>query len=285
MSDAAAPSVAVIHSVQKAAPASTAEGGHEHPAGKRSSVLQEIADTVRPRAGAADGALPPLMILLTIVTGIVDAVAYLRLGHVFVANMTGNVVFLGFSAAGASGLSVGGSLIALACFLPGGVVAGRLAARVGNRRLHQLRAATGIQVILFACAIPIAVVAGDHAGSKSRYALIVLLSLAMGVQNATARRLAVPDLTTTVLTFTLTGIAADSQLAGGSGANTPRRLVSVTAMLLGATIGALLLLKVDPAAALVLAAGILAVVCLAAHRAIASTLPPGGVRARPDSRS
>jgi uncharacterized membrane protein YoaK (UPF0700 family) len=192
---------------------------------------------------------------------------------VFVANMTGNVVFLGFSAAGASGLSVVGSLVAIACFLPGGIVAGRLAARVGNRRLHQLRAATGIQLILFACAIPIAVVAGDHTGSESRYTLILLLSLAMGVQNATARRLAVPDLTTTVLTLTLTGIAADSQLAGGSGANTPRRLLSVTAMLLGATVGALLLLKVDPAAALVLAAGILAVVCLAAHRAIAVTAP------------
>ena len=162
-----------------------------------------MADTLRPRTGTADGALPPLMVLLTIVTGIVDAVAYLRLGHVFVANMTGNVVFLGFSAAGASGLSVVGSLLAIACFLPGGVVAGRLAASVGNRRLHQLRAATGIQLLLFAGAILIAAATGDHFGSQSRYALIVLLALAMGVQNATARRLAVPDLTTTVLTLTL----------------------------------------------------------------------------------
>ena len=97
----------------------------------------------------------------------------------------------------------------------------------------------------------------------------------MGVQNATARRLAVPDLTTTVLTLTLTGIAADSQLAGGSGANTGRRVLSVTAMLLGATIGALLLLKVAPVASLALAAGILAVVCLAAHHAIAHADPAG----------
>jgi uncharacterized membrane protein YoaK (UPF0700 family) len=238
-----------------------------------SSVLHEIADTLRPRADTADGALPPLMVLLTIVTGIVDAVAYLRLGHVFVANMTGNVVFLGFSAAGAGGLSVVGSLVAIACFLPGGVVAGRLAARVGNQRVHQLRAATGIQLLLFAGAILVAATAGNHLGSQSRYALIILLALAMGVQNATARRLAVPDLTTTVLTLTLTGIAADSQLAGGSGANTPRRLLSVTAMLLGASIGALLVLKVEPAAALVLAAGILTVVCVSAHRAIAVTAP------------
>jgi uncharacterized membrane protein YoaK (UPF0700 family) len=100
--------------------------------------------------------------------------------------------------------------------------------------------------------------------------LIILLALAMGVQNATARRLAVPDLTTTVLTLTLTGIAADSRLAGGSGANTARRLLSVTAMLLGATIGALLLLQVALVAPLALAAAILAIVCLAAHRARAA---------------
>ena len=253
--------------------ASSVAGGQEHPRGKPSSILREIADTLRPGAGTAEGALPPLMILLTVVTGVVDAVAYLRLGHVFVANMTGNVVFLGFSAAGARGLSVVGSLVAIACFLPGGVVAGRLAAGVGNRRLHQLRAATGIQLLLFAGAILVAATAGNHFGSESRYALIILLALAMGIQNATARRLAVPDLTTTVLTLTLTGIAADSQLAGGSGANTPRRILSVTAMLIGATIGALLLLKVAPAASLVLAAGILALVCFAAHRAITVTAP------------
>src|SRR5438270_886297 len=120
------------------------------------TVVKQIADTLRPGSDTADGLLPPLLVLLTIVTGIVDAVAYLRLGHVFVANMTGNVVFLGFSAAGASGLSVIGSLVAIACFLPGGVVAGRLATRVGGRRLHQLRAATGIQLLLFAGAILVA---------------------------------------------------------------------------------------------------------------------------------
>jgi len=207
-------------------------------------------------------------VLLTVVTGLVDAVAYLRLGHVFVANMTGNVVFLGFSVAGASGLSVGGSIVAILCFLPGGILAGRMHARVGGRRMHQLRVATAIQLVLFGGGVVIAAGVGDHIGSGSRYALIVLLALAMGIQNATARRLAVPDLTTTVLTLTLTGIASDSQLAGGSGAGTGRRFVSVAAMLLGAIIGALLLLKVAPVASLALAAGLLAIVCLAAHRAI-----------------
>jgi uncharacterized membrane protein YoaK (UPF0700 family) len=242
-----------------------------------STFLSDIADTLRLRGGSADEALAPLMILLTVVTGLVDAVAYLRLGHVFVANMTGNVVFLGFSAAGAPGLSVVGSLVAIACFLPGGVLAGRLAARGGDGRLGQLRTATGIQLLLFAAAALVAAQAGVI-GSQSRYALIVLLALAMGIQNATARRLAVPDLTTTVLTLTLTGIAADSRVAGGSGAHTPRRILSVTAMLLGATVGALLVLKVDPAAALGLAAGILALIVVASHRATSHvrSQPPAG---------
>jgi uncharacterized membrane protein YoaK (UPF0700 family) len=242
--------------------------GHEHPAAAGASILQQIADTLRPRGSTADAALPPLMILLTVVTGIVDAVAYLRLGHVFVANMTGNVVFLGFSAAGAPGLSVLGSLLAIACFLPGGVIAGRFGARLSSQRMNQLRVATGIQVLLVAGATVVAAIAGTHIGSASRYGLIILLALAMGIQNATARKLAVPDLTTTVLTLTLTGVAADSKVAGGSGANTGRRLLAVASMLLGATIGALLVLKVAAAAALVLATGILAVICLAAHRTL-----------------
>ena len=51
------------------------------------------------------GPLPPLFIAMTLVTGLVDAFSYLVLGHVFVANMTGNLVFLGFAVAGAHGFS------------------------------------------------------------------------------------------------------------------------------------------------------------------------------------
>ncbi len=96
------------------------------------SAQRDITETLWPPAAAKEDGLPPLLIVLTIVTGVVDALAYLRLGHVFVANMTGNVVFLGFAAAGAGGLSVPGSLLALAFFLCGGIAAGRLAGRLGD---------------------------------------------------------------------------------------------------------------------------------------------------------
>jgi Protein of unknown function (DUF1275) len=75
-----------------------------------------------------------------------------------------------------------------------------------------------------------------------RYLVIALLAFAMGVRNATIRRLAVPDLTTTVLTMTLTGLAADSSLAGGDNHAAVRRTAAVVAMLAGAVAGAALYL-------------------------------------------
>jgi uncharacterized membrane protein YoaK (UPF0700 family) len=223
------------------------------------SVWQDIADTLVPSSGEEDAILPPLMILLTIVTGLVDAVA-----------------FLGFAAGGAGGLSVVGSALAIACFLPGGAGAARLAAQFGHNRLHQLRAATALQVMLITAATAVAVAAGDRLGTGTRYTLIVLLALAMGTQNAAARRIAVPDLTTTVLTLTLTGIAADSRLGGGAGARTARRVLAVGAMLLGALAGAVLLRHVAPYAPLGAAAAILATVCGGAHYAAGrATRRPG----------
>ncbi len=84
----------------------------------------------------------------------------------------------------------------------------------------------------------LALVGSQPFGSGMRYTLIVVLGGAMGVQNSSVRRLAVPDLTTTVLTLTVTGIGADSVLGGGKGSKSGRRLVSIAAMFLGALAGA-----------------------------------------------
>ncbi|HEY2310646.1 MAG TPA: YoaK family protein, partial [Gaiellaceae bacterium] len=124
------------------------------------SAWSGVVGTLRPRASVKEDGLPPLLIALTVVTGVVDALAYLRLGHVFVANMTGNVVFLGFAAGGAGGLSFWGSLLALACFLPGGIAAGRLASRLGDDRRRQLFAAATVELALCLIAVAVAAVAG-----------------------------------------------------------------------------------------------------------------------------
>ena len=163
-------------------------------------VLRDVALTLRPSADERHGPLVPMMVALTVLTGVVDAVSYLELGHVFVANMTGNIVFLGFALAGAGGLSITASLAALAAFLTGALAGGRLGARNPEHRGHLLRAASSTQGPLIALALLLALVASEPFDDTARYGLIVLLALSMGVQNASAQRLAVPELTTTVLT-------------------------------------------------------------------------------------
>jgi uncharacterized membrane protein YoaK (UPF0700 family) len=235
------------------------------------TVWDEARATLRPRPESPDGPLPPLLLMLTAVTGLVDATSFLKLGHVFVANMTGNVVFLGFGIAGAGGISVWASLTALGSFLVGSLAGGRIDGRWSGNRGRQLAATTGAELLLVTGAVVVAALSSRQIGGESHYALIVLLAIAMGMQNATARKLAVPELTTTVLTMTLTGISADSTLAGGHGSKLGRRALSVAAMLLGALVGGLLVLKVDNPAALAAAGALLATVSLCAHRASRST--------------
>jgi uncharacterized membrane protein YoaK (UPF0700 family) len=181
---------------------------------------------------------------LTFVTGLVDAVSFLGLGRIFTANMTGNVVLLGFAVAGVSGLSVPRSLTSVVAFLVGAVLGGRLGAATAdaNRRRWLLAFAFSEAGLLFIAAF--VSIGFDNAlatPSWRLYVIIVLTALAMGVRNATVRRLAVPDLTTTVLTLTLTAVAADSSLAGGSNPRLGRRVASVLLMFAGAALGALLL--------------------------------------------
>ncbi len=212
------------------------------------------------------GPLPALLLMLSLITGLVDAVSYLTLGHVFVANMTGNVVLLGFAVAGAPGLSVPASLAALGAFLLGAVAGGRVATRFGGHRARYLRTGAACAAPPLLIAFVVAATVGQPVPPVARYVLLVSMGLAMGLQNATARRLAVPDLTTTVLTLTLTGIAADSQLAGGPGGHPARRLLAVAAIFLGALVGALLVVHVAFSIPLALAAVVMASTALIAHR-------------------
>ncbi|HEY2553550.1 MAG TPA: YoaK family protein [Streptosporangiaceae bacterium] len=195
------------------------------------------------------------LMALTLVSGVVDAVSYLALGRVFTANMTGNVVVLGFAAAGAPGFSVPATLTSLGVFLVGAVTGGRLAGLVASKR-RLLIAAIAAETLLVGTAAAIGYLAGTVSAGWGRYTTIAILALAMGMRNAVVRHLAVPDVTTTVLTQTLTGLAADSRLAGGTSPRTGRRATAVVAMALGAFAGAALFLHQGAGPALVLAAGV-----------------------------
>jgi uncharacterized membrane protein YoaK (UPF0700 family) len=200
----------------------------------QSSLAQRAARTIR-------HPLSRMLLVLTFATGLVDAVSYLGIGHVFTANMTGNIVFLGFGIAGSGGLPVVAPLVSLAAFLAGAGSGGVLASRVAQRHAQHMAWALSIEVLLVALAAILAAAVKVRANAVSGDAVIALLAFAMGVRNATIRRVSVPDLTTTVLTMTLTGLAADSQLFGGSGQGSVRRTTAVLAMLVGALAGALLL--------------------------------------------
>jgi uncharacterized membrane protein YoaK (UPF0700 family) len=187
--------------------------------------------------------LVPALLLLTATTGLIVAVAFLGLGHVFTANMTGNVVFLGFAIAGAKGLSVSASVLALGCFLAGALTGGRVALAMDQRPRRQLMVvATAGEALLLAGAAVAAIGVPINGTFGQRWAIVALTAAAMGLRNSTVRRLGAADLTTTVLTLTLTGLAADSSLAGGANPRPTRRVGSVVALFSGALIGAVLVL-------------------------------------------
>jgi uncharacterized membrane protein YoaK (UPF0700 family) len=215
---------------------------------------------------------------LTVVSGFLDAVSFLGLGHVFIANMTGNVVLVGFAAAGAPGFSVAASLCALGCFLGGAVVGGRIAQRVRPHRTLML----AVMVIEASLTATAAIVAGTVPAISAgwpRFTVIALLAFAVGVRNAAVRRLGVRDMTTTVLTTTLTGLASDSWLTGGSDPLMRYRLTSVFSQFGGALVGAVLVLHVGAACSLGVATGL--VVCTAGffYREAPLALGPAGAGA------
>jgi uncharacterized membrane protein YoaK (UPF0700 family) len=175
---------------------------------------------------SAHGPLPVLLLVLTAATGVIDAVSILGLGRVFVANMTGNIVFLGLALANAPGFSLAASLAALAGFLLGAFAGGAVVRRRGGHRGLLLRDVGAGELLLVAAALVLTAVAPT--GAVVNAVVAALLAIAMGLQNTAARKLAVPDLTTTVLTMTLTGIAAD---IGGSARLARMRVPRCAAML------------------------------------------------------
>src|SRR5438067_262601 len=192
------------------------------------------------------------LLALTFTTGLIDAVSYLGLGRVFTANMTGNVVLLGFGVAGSGGLPVVAPISSLAAFVAGSAAGGWLVRRLEKRHPMLVARALAIEVSLLAVAAILAAATDIKPGDAAAYAVIVLLAFAMGVRSTTVRRLGVPDLSTVVLTMTLVALASGSPLAGGSGDGSIRRSAAVVAMFAGALVGALLL-KTDLFIPLVLA--------------------------------
>jgi uncharacterized membrane protein YoaK (UPF0700 family) len=224
------------------------------------AVDVQTAARARAQAAAASVRHPLTVLLLTLTfsTGLVDAVSYLGLGRVFSANMTGNIVLLGFGIAGGYDLPIVAPIVALLAFLVGAALGGKLAQLIAHRHRAHLGMALGAEVALLAVAALLTGLAVVRPDAASGDTVIGLLALAMGVRNATVRRIGVPDLTTTVLTLTLTGLASDLRHLRTNRSAPARRVLAVLAMLSGALVGAVLL-KTGPAWVLALAAVLAAI--------------------------
>jgi uncharacterized membrane protein YoaK (UPF0700 family) len=184
------------------------------------------------------------LLVMTAITGLVDAVSFLSLGRVFTANMTGNIVLLAFATAHVSGLSIERSLTALLAFLVGAILGGRIMARANADSQIRFAARAFVLEVVFLLAASFCSMGYRSdllENSFQPFALIALTALAMGTRNAAVRKLAIPDLTTTVLTLTITGIGADSSIANGNNPRLARRVASVLAMFLGAAMGAVII--------------------------------------------
>jgi uncharacterized membrane protein YoaK (UPF0700 family) len=178
--------------------------------------------------------------LIAAICGLVDAVCFLRLGHVFAEMMTGNLLLLAFSI-GTGAPFAGGAryLPAILAFTAGALLGGRLLR--GPEKLKERRIGFAVEWLVLVAAT---VHAGVNAPSDDNMAgqiLIAALALAMGLQNAMVREHGVPDLATNVMTLTYTGIIADSGLAGGDNRNWRRRGLSIGLFCASAAIGAVLL--------------------------------------------
>jgi uncharacterized membrane protein YoaK (UPF0700 family) len=180
------------------------------------------------------------LLLLTFATGIVDAISVLVLGHVFVANMTGNIIFLGFWFAPHSVVDMTAALVAFVSFVTGAMLGGRLSRHLDADVRRWVTVALGIEVVLL---VTLALLSGagvlDY-HDNTKLILIAGLAVTFGCQAATARQFGIQELSTTVLTTTIVGIGSDSRIAGGTGRRERLRFSVVLTMCAGALVGATL---------------------------------------------
>ncbi len=199
------------------------------------------------RAGEGGGDVLPRVVLaglflLAATTGMVDATTFLGLGRVFTANMTGNVLLLGFSSTTrpdgyTQNTILYGGLAALLAFVSGAL----LGAAVAGRRdaTARFRAGFGTEWVFLATAAVLLFDTGATRGGL-RYVVLVLFGLSMGFQSSVVRRMGVPDINTTVLTTTMAGLASDVVAVAGRAARVARRVATVAFLFLGAALGAVL---------------------------------------------
>ncbi|MHC5560821.1 YoaK family protein [Kocuria sp. U4B] len=210
------------------------------------------------------------MTALSFGTGALDAATYLGMDQVFGANMTGNVILVGLSAAGSPTVPLLGPLSALGGFVLGSWILGVIL------RAFTATGPKSVAAILWSGAVGMAgvcvAVAMLPMTDLVLHAVTFSIGVLMGFQAIAARMVGVPDISTVVITSTLSLLFSQAGPLRGraTAAATGRRVAAVLSMFLGAVVGALLL-NLDLVAALILPAAILlAVAIIFTARAVAA---------------
>jgi uncharacterized membrane protein YoaK (UPF0700 family) len=189
--------------------------------------------------------LDAVLIVLTMSTGVIEAVSLLALGHVFTAMMTGNMLFLAFGLAGGPGLSVTASSVSLAGFAAGTLAGSALETRVAAHRSRWFVTGLAAEGVLLGAAGLAAGGIGPIGSPLSgrHYGVIALIALAMGLRSVTTLRAKVAELPTTLTTRAFTSLVGDlapGTAAGRSGSR-PLRFAGILAMFVGGILGAWML--------------------------------------------
>lgn len=209
--------------------------------------LSTTSPSLRP---ATETGLVAGLVVLSVSTGILDAVSYLALDQVFTGNMTGNVLFLGFALAGLEKLPVLNLLVALLAFFAGAVVAAsvlRLARSQGRFPRATMFMLIGGTVLTVGVGATWALT-----GTLSELGLVIatgVLAFALGAQSSSLKPVGIKDISTVVVTMTMVNLAGDGWLAGKKDPHWLRKLLAIAAMGTGAFIGAFLVLHFGGAVA------------------------------------
>ncbi|MGB8388744.1 YoaK family protein [Mycobacterium sp.] len=178
------------------------------------------------------------LLLLTFATGLADSISILVLGHVFVANMTGNVIFLGFWLAPRTNVDLTAVVVALPTFVCTTILSGRLSRHFRERTRPWITVVLASEVVLLGA---LAILAGTGVlryHDDTKLIMIGILAVTFGLQHSSARQFGIQELSTTVLTSTIVSLGLDSHLAGGSGDRERLRFSVVFTMCAGAFLGA-----------------------------------------------
>jgi uncharacterized membrane protein YoaK (UPF0700 family) len=154
--------------------------------------------------------------------------------------MTGNVVFFGVALTGAGLAKTEATVVALLAFAVGAALAGQLRLLRSSKAVLVMRRMLVVEIAFVAAATIAALLLGVDS-DRDRLIVVAILAIALGLQNATVHALAIPDLTTTVVTQQLSGIGAEALNVEAARDRLARRTAALAAMLAGAIVAALLI--------------------------------------------